>query len=168
MPGTILAICTSKHKGIPKYAQPVATVGTWGLEGDYHNKPTRWSYKRAIAVPNVDRHILLLDQETKEAIAARAGDVFRGKVRLLKHGSLSENLLVQGLGDLLELAGKRLHIRGGEVVLKVIEPAEPCKHVRAAYGLEVYTVLMSQRGMYCAIESGKGRHIFPGNPIEVC
>ena len=59
MQGTIAAVCTSPVGGIPKYSQVVATIAERGLLGDHHNRRERWSYKRRVWVPNVDRHILL-------------------------------------------------------------------------------------------------------------
>ncbi len=167
MQGTIVAVCTSSVSGIPKYPQVVATVAERGLEGDFHNRLERWSYGRKIFVPNVDRHLLLVSEEVKALIAKRT-IVTGGRATLQKQGSLAENILVQGLGSLNQLsAGQMLAIRQGEVLLRVIEPAEPCKHVRAAYGLEVYKALMDRRGIYCAVHRGVGEKIYPNDAIQV-
>lgn len=167
MSGIILAVCTSTNGGIPKYPQPVASVSDWGFDGDYHNRPERRSYRRKIMVPNVDRHLLLVDQEAKADITDVVRNIFRGKEAFLEFGSLSENILTRGLGDVSQFIDRRLFINDGEVVLRVIEPADPCKHVRARYGLDVYTALMNRRGMYCAIVTGKGRQISPGDSIKI-
>lgn len=167
MQGTIAAVCTSPVGGIPKYHHVTAKVVERGLEGDYHSSPERWSFRRKILVPNYDRHLLLVSEEVKRLIFDTKK--FEGnRINFLAPGGLSENILVRGVEDLDTLAaGTMLSIQGGKVLLRVIEPAKPCKHVRAAYGIAVYTALMGKRGIYCAVHAGVGAQISPSDPIEV-
>lgn len=167
MPGIIAAVCTSQKSGIPKYMQVVCVVGEYGLEKDVHNRPERWSYGRKIWVPNIDRHILIVAEEVKRLIA-RNKKIEGGKGKFLQPGSLSENILCRGLGDLSQLVGgQMLAIGGGKVLLRVIEAAKPCKHVRAAYGIEVYVALQERRGVYCSVHEGIGQKISPNDSIEI-
>lgn len=168
MPGKVVAVCLSQSGGIPKRPRPSCVIAARGFEGDYHNRQMRWSYGRKIWVPNVDRHLLLLAQEVKWDVARVNQVIAGGKPNFLQPGSLSENILVEGLGDLTQLVGgQMLTICGGKILLRVIEPAQPCKHVRAAYGLGVYKALEGRRGIYCAVHQGARYHVRANDPIEI-
>ena len=162
MVGKVLAVCISPKGGIPKYPQPHVVVGQWGLFGDYHNREMRPSFSKPDTLkPNVDRHISLVAIEVLEEL----GEKYLGM--LLKPGELSENITTKGLGDLSQITdGTRLSI-GEQVILRVVEQNQPCKNVRAAYGLEFYKQVTGRRGILCAIEKGVGATIHPGDFIEV-
>jgi len=168
MTGRIIAVCLSQSGGIPKKPRVSCVIAARGFEGDYHNRPLRWSYRRRIWVPNTDRHLLIVAQETKWDIARQVQVIAGGKSNFLAQGSLSENILVEGLGDLSKMVGgQMLALCGGKILLRVIEPAKPCKHVRAAYGLGVYKALEGRRGLYCAVHEGLKMHVRGGDSIQV-
>lgn len=163
MLGTIAAVCTSPLGGIPKFQRPSAKVGTWGLEGDYHNRKFRKSFsKPGKKKPNIDRHVLLVSEEVEHAL----GHHLLG--RKLEPGKLAENITTRGLGDLANVRPHSLVIiDGGRVVLRVVQQEKPCKHVTKAYGLVFSRAIRGRRGIMCSIVRGTGQKIGPDLPIEI-
>jgi hypothetical protein len=160
MIGKIVAVCTSELGGIPKRAQPTGVIGKWGLYGDFHNREMRPSFsQRGVLKPN-DRHISIVALE----VLVQLGCAHVG--RALGPGELAENITVDGLGDLSQIPnGARLMI-GDKVWLRVTEQNQPCKHVRAAYGLKFYEAVRGRRGLLCTIERGFGEPIHQKDPIQ--
>jgi MOSC domain-containing protein YiiM len=161
MLGTIAAVCTSRSGGIPKLPRTQVVVGEWGLEGDSHNRPQRRKYSTGEMVPNTDRHILIVAREVETELAK---EVLGNP---LASGRLAENITSEGLGGLSDLKPNDLIvIAGGRVRLRVVKQATPCGKLRRAYGLKLYQAIKGKRGVYCAIEQGKGEAIRPGDSVE--
>ncbi len=161
MNGTVVAVCISHVGNLPKHAQPRVTVGTHGLEDDYHNRELRPSFSnRGTFKPNIDRHISLVAIEVIEEMAKLLG-------KTLGPGALGENITTRGMGDLSQIAdGTRIMVGNG-VVLRVSQQNAPCKNVRAAYGLEGYQFVEGRRGLLCSIERGFQKIIEPEDHISL-
>lgn len=161
MSGTIVAICISSLGGLPKYPQiqPVR-VGTHGFVGDFHNRQKRPSFRNpGIVKENVDRHISVVAEEVLNAL--------NEELRIaLRAGSLAENILTRGLGDLSDIPnGARLAVGNG-LILKVVEQNQPCKNLAPLHRLLVKRIY-GRRGLLCAIEQGRGCYVNAGDTIEV-
>jgi MOSC domain-containing protein YiiM len=148
--------------GIPKYSRLQATVGYHGLLGDYHNRPTYPSFKHTgVMETNSGRHITVVALE----VLQKVGTEVLG--RELPTGALSENFTTQGLGDLSDIRNGQMIVIGEKLRLRVTGQNQPCKHVRAAYGLKFYEAVRGRRGLLCAIESGVSFIVRPGMPVDV-
>jgi len=139
-PGTVVAVCLSPDSGVPKHAQPEVTVGTYGLEGDYHAGPTR--VRRGEVMPN-HRHVSVVAQEVIDEVNRTLGTE-------IPPGGLGENVLVQGLGDLGDLApGDRLLFSSG-VELEVTAQNDPCKNL-SVYHPQTVKRLYGRRGIVAVV-----------------
>src|SRR6058998_2805158 len=93
--GSVAAVCLRKEKGVPKYPQSEVTIGEYGVEGDYHAGPVR-TRSNGERVPN-NRHVSLVAKEVFDDLNRELGTD-------IPHGGFGENILVEGMGDLSDLA----------------------------------------------------------------
>jgi MOSC domain-containing protein YiiM len=141
--GTILAVCTSKHKGERKVNRGKGMlVADYGLEGDAHAGP--WH-----------RQVSLLAMESIE------------KMRYLGltvgPGDFAENLTTRGI-DLVNLpVGTKLRLGAGAVA-EVTQIGKVC-HRRCAIYYQAGDCLMPREGIFVAILQGGTVQV--GDPVEV-
>ena len=142
---TIINVCTSGVDG-PKDIRDKAVVMTFGLDGDYHCRPT-----------NKHRHIHILSQEVVDDIRKELG--FR-----LSPGALGENLRVRGLGNLSDLRPEMfLWVGGfgGRIKLKVTKHADRFLFDLSSCHPELPRLLRRRMGIFCIVEEGIFRIIYP-------
>lgn len=132
MPGTIIAVCTSTKKGIPK-----KDVGSgfleegFGLKGDAHGGD--WH-----------RQISLLSIEQIGTMKNKGLDV--------EPGSFAENLTTSGFDLGAVKVGDRLRI-GDQVILEVTQIGKEC-HTRCAIYNKIGDCIMPEQGVFARIVSG--------------
>ncbi|HWP61434.1 MAG TPA: MOSC domain-containing protein [Candidatus Paceibacterota bacterium] len=159
MRGIVSAVCISANGGIPKYPQQVVTVDKFGLVGDYHNREMRPSFSMPGVMKANIRHITLVGKEALSAVNTKLG-------LELGAGSIGENILTEGLGELSEVHdGATIRFQRG-LVLTVVEQNEPCSNLRPLHRLMVKTIY-GRRGLLCSIVDGVGTTVLPGDWIEV-
>ena len=142
MKGTIVAVCTSKRKGVRKRNAGEAELkADWGLVGDAH--AAKWH-----------RQVSLLAMECIDRMRTKGVNV--------GPGSFAENLTTQGL-DLLSLSiGSRVRI-GADVVLEITQHGKVC-HDRCAIYKMAGDCVMPREGIFARVIEG-GR-VKVGNAIE--
>lgn len=142
MRGTIVAVCTSKKKGIRKRNVEEAELKVdWGIVGDAH-------------ADNWHRQVSLLAMESIEKICALGLNV--------GPGSFAENLTTRGI-DLLSLPiGSQVQV-GDEVVLEITQHGKIC-HDRCAIYQQVGDCVMPREGIFARVI--KGGQIRTGDAIE--
>jgi MOSC domain-containing protein YiiM len=137
MDGTVHALFVVPRKKAPAIGLDEVRVGPKGFEGDVH------------AGTSSRRQVLLLSRCVLEQFA-------------LTPGTLSENLVIDGL-DVMKLAsGQQLHI--GNVILEVTVECEPCIQMdRLRSGLR--QELRGKRGMFASVIVPGIIHV--GDPVHV-
>ena len=142
MKGTIIAVCTSKKKGIRKQNVGEAQLKVdWGIVGDAH-------------AANWHRQVSLLALESIEKMRALGLNV--------GPGSFAENLTTQGQ-DLLSLPlGSQVRV-GDEVVLEITQHGKVC-HDRCAIYRQVGDCVMPREGIFAKVI--KGGQVKEGDVIE--
>jgi MOSC domain-containing protein YiiM len=153
--GTIVAVCLRKEKGLPKHPQSEVVVGEHGIEGDWHSGPMR-TRSNGEVVPNT-RHVSLVAKEVFDDLNRELGTD-------IPQGGFGENILVEGMGDLSDIAeGDMLHFSSG-VELKVTEQNDPCKNLMV-YHNQIPKRSYGRRGVLAVVKT-TGR-LKPGDTIEV-
>jgi MOSC domain-containing protein YiiM len=142
MKETIVAICTSKKKGIRKRKMGEAELKVdWGIVGDAH--AADWH-----------RQVSLLAMESIEKMCGLGLNV--------GPGSFAENLTTQGL-DLLSLPiGSQMRV-GDEVVLRITQHGKVC-HDRCAIYHQVGDCVMPREGIFAKVI--KGGQVKVGDTVE--
>jgi MOSC domain-containing protein YiiM len=142
MKGTIVAVCTSKKKGIRKNNVREAKLKVdWGIVGDAH-------------AANWHRQVSLLALESIEKMRALGLNV--------GPGSFAENLTTQGL-DLLSLPlGSQARV-GNEVILEITQHGKIC-HDRCAIYHQVGDCVMPREGIFAKVIQGGS--VNAGDTIE--
>jgi len=132
MEGQVIAVCTSKTKGVPKQAVGSAKlVETHGIEGDAH--AGRWH-----------RQVSLLAEESIAKMRAKGLDV--------GPGAFAENITTRGL-DLPSLPiGTRLGV-GSEALLEVTQIGKEC-HSKCAVFQQVGECVMPTEGIFARVLHG--------------
>ena len=132
MRGIIVAVCTSKKKGIRKRNVGEAELKVdWGIVGDAH-------------ADDWHRQVSLLALESIEKMQALGLSV--------GPGSFAENLTTQGL-DLLSLPlGSRVRV-GEEVILEITQHGKVC-HDRCAIYHQVGDCVMPREGVFAKVIQG--------------
>ncbi|PZC48974.1 MAG: MOSC domain-containing protein YiiM [Chloroflexi bacterium] len=154
--GLIVAVSLSQERGVPKYPQPEAQVGQYGLEGDCHAGP-RYTNLRTGEEKDSRRHVTIVAQEALEEMNTALG------ISLLP-GDLAENVLVRGLGDLSDVvAGDRL-LLGDGVALEITGQNSPCSNL-LRYHRRLAKNIYGKRGLIAkVVTTGRLR---PGDPVEL-
>ena len=142
MKGTIVAVCTSKKKGVRKRNVGEAELKVdWGIVGDAH--AADWH-----------RQVSLLAMESIEKMRALGLNV--------GPGSFAENITTQGI-DLLSLPiGSQVRV-GDEVVLEITQHGKIC-HDRCAIYYQVGDCVMPREGVFAKVI--KGGQVKVGDTIE--
>jgi MOSC domain-containing protein YiiM len=135
-----LRLCIGHREPMRQVETATLTAG-FGIEGDRH--ATR-------DVARAGRQVLLMDEETLEALSLERGDV-------------RENISVSGMDLAVMASGHRLML-GNDVVLRVSEHCAPCARMdELRPGLRAE--LEGRRGVLASVE--QGGTIKPGDPITV-
>lgn len=116
--GKIVAVCRSDKGGVPKHPQKEIEVYLDGVMGDYHSGSIDKHRKSGEPKPN-DRAISIVAKEVTDSV----GETLQVE---LAPGSLGENFLVEGLGDLSDLAPGDLIKLGPTVSVVVTAQNAPC------------------------------------------
>ena len=142
MKGTIVAVCTSKKKGIRKRNVGEAELKVdWGIVGDAH-------------AANWHRQVSLLALESIEKMRALGLNV--------GPGSFAENLTTQGLNLLSLPLGSQVRV-GDEVLLEITQHGKVC-HDRCAIYRQVGDCVMPREGIFARVI--KGGQIRTNDAIE--
>ncbi len=158
--GKIVAVCTRVRGGVPKSPRPWAVICHYGFDGDYHAKPTRRSFKFPyLPKQNTDRHLTIVGKEVLDALNTELGIN-------LGPGDLGENILVEGLGDLSEVAPGDMVCLSTKAILRVSEQNVPCANLQHYHPLLIRKI-MGRRGILCSVVAGIGEVILPNDLVWV-
>ncbi len=136
--GKVVAVCLKGQRGMPKYPQPQAMVGPYGIEGDYHAGPLDRHVKEGPPQPN-RRQVTIVAKEVLNSVNQLLGTN-------LQAGSLGENILLEGHGDLSDFQpGDKIKL-GEHVVLEVTTKNRACSAL-AAHHPNMVEQLESKRGL---------------------
>lgn len=130
--GKIIAVCTSKKKGIPKVdvGLGILEVG-FGLQGDVHGGD--WH-----------RQISLLSIEQIDSMKGKGFDV--------KPGSFAENITTEGFDLPSAKVGDRLRL-GETAVVEVTQIGKEC-HTRCAIYNKIGECIMPEQGVFARVITG--------------
>lgn len=130
--GKIIAVCTSKKKGIPKVdvGSGILEVG-FGLQGDVHGGD--WH-----------RQISLLSIEQIDSMKGKGFDV--------KPGSFAENITTEGFDLPSVKVGDRLRL-GETAVVEVTQIGKEC-HTRCAIFNKIGECIMPEQGVFARVITG--------------
>jgi len=135
MSGKIVAVCSSKAKGVPKENIGKAKlVAGWGMEGDAH--AGKWH-----------RQVSLLSDKSIEKMRAMA----REKGLDLRPGDFAENLTITGL----ELSSLPVgtYLKVGEALLEVTQIGKSCHHECEIFK-KIGRCVMPQEGIFARVLVG--------------
>ena len=140
--GTVVAVCTSEHKGTVKRDVGSGTlVEELGLEGDAH-------------AGFAHRQVSLLAQEDIDTMKEKLPDLIPG--------SFAENLTVRGV-DLGSLSvGDR--IEAGPTLLEVSQIGKEC-HTRCQVYHATGDCIMPKKGIFC--RGLRGGPVRTGDPVRI-
>ena len=142
MKGTIVAVCTSKKKGIRKRDVGEAELKVdWGIVGDAH-------------ADDWHRQVSLLALESIEKMRALGLNV--------GPGSFAENLTTQGIDPLSLPIGSQVRV-GDEAILEITQHGKIC-HDRCAIYYQVGDCVMPREGIFAKVI--KGGKVKAGDTIE--
>ena len=154
--GTVVSVSLRPDTGVPKFPQPEIRVGQYGIEGDFHAGTINKHKKAGSPEPN-HRQLTVVAREVLDAVNERLGTD-------LGPGSIGENILVEGLGDLSDLAvGDVLRI-GPEVALRVTTQNTPCATL-SVYHKDIVEALIGVRGVTTVVESQGS--VKPGDAVAL-
>jgi MOSC domain-containing protein YiiM len=142
MKGTIIAVCTSKKKGIRKRNVGEAQLQVdWGIVGDAH-------------ADNWHRQVSLLAMESIEKMRALGLNV--------GPGSFAENLTTQGIDPLSLPIGSQVRV-GDQAILEITQHGKIC-HDRCAIYYQVGDCVMPREGVFAKVTTGG--QVKAGDTIE--
>lgn len=132
MQGAVVAVCTSRKKGVRKQPQDEVTLRPdWGIEEDAHAE-------------NWHRQVSLLAEESIAKMQAKGLNV--------GPGSFAENLTTRGI-DLLSLPlGSRVAV-GSEAILEITQHGKVC-HDRCAIYYQAGDCVMPREGIFARVIVG--------------
>ena len=140
--GTVVAVCLSHRRGIPKSPQAsVHLKEDLGIEGDAHAGPG-------------ERQVSLL--------AAESIGLMRAKGLELSHGAFGENIVTDGI-DLAALTPGDI-LRCGLAELEVTRIGKVC-HSRCAIYYSAGDCIMPREGVFARVT--RGGELSPGQSINV-
>ena len=102
---------------MPKYVLDEVEVGKYGVIGDYH--AVEISEHGSSAGKSNLRHVSIVAKELYDSLNAQLD-------LEIEPGAFGENFLVEGLGELSELAGGDVIRLGGSVAVRVTIQNDPC------------------------------------------
>lgn len=142
--GIVVAVCLRPDTGVPKHSQPYIQVGPQGVEGDFHAGTVNRHKKSGPPEPN-HRQLTVVAKEALDSANERLGTA-------LGPGSIGENLLVEGLGDLAGLRKDDVIVVGTEVALRVTGQNTPCATL-SVHHKDIVKALMGIRGVTAVVVS---------------
>ena len=113
----------------------------YGVRGDYHSGKTNFHAKKN----NLDRQITIVAKETVDFINKNIGNK-------ISAGSLGENILIHGFGDLSNVSNKHIVKIGTDVVLKINGQNQPCSTLNSI-DKRVLKLIIGKRGLLATVES---------------
>ena len=113
----------------------------YGVRGDYHSGKTNFHAKKN----NLDRQITIVSKETVDFINKNIGNK-------ISAGSLGENILIHGFGDLSNVSNKHIMKIGTDVVLKINGQNQPCSTLNSI-DKRVLKLIIGKRGILATVES---------------
>ena len=113
----------------------------YGVRGDYHSGKTNFHAKKN----NLDRQITIVAKETVDFINKNIGNK-------ISAGSLGENILIHGFGDLSNVSNKHIMKIGTDVVLKINGQNQPCSTLNSI-DKRVLKLIIGKRGILATVES---------------
>ena len=113
----------------------------YGVRGDYHSGKTNFHAKKN----NLDRQITIVSKETVDFINKNIGNK-------ISAGSLGENILIHGFGDLSNVSNKHIMKIGTDVVLKINGQNQPCSTLNSI-DKRVLKLIIGKRGLLATVES---------------
>ena len=142
--GIVVAVSVSPHTGVPKIPQDTVIVGEHGVVGDFHAGVTNKHKKSGPSEPNL-RQLTIVAQEALDS-ANEQLDIALGA------GSIGENVLVDGLGDLSGLVVGDVLRLGEQVSLRVTSQNKPCATLNVYHG-DIVKTLLGIRGVAAVVDS---------------
>ena len=140
---------------MPKYPREEIVVGTYGVDSDYHSGPIS-THGSSAGKPN-DRPVSVVSKEVYDLLTASI-DV------QIEPGAFGENILVEGIGDLSELASGDVLRVGGSVAIRVTEQNKPCSNLDYI-DKSVLKACVGKRGIVgTVISTGRVR---PGDKVSI-
>ena len=154
--GTVIAVCSRTTSGVPKFPVPEVSVGIYGIDGDFHASSINKHKKSGEEEPNT-RHLTIVARESVKAVESELGIE-------LPPGSLGENILVEGLGDLSQIKVGNILQLGTEVSIQVTSQNKPCATLNV-YHDSIIKSFLGRRGITAVVlETGTLR---PGDTVEL-
>jgi molybdopterin adenylyltransferase len=142
MTGRVVAVCTSKRKGVQKRPRESVRLEVGlGVAGDAHR-----GFKH--------RQVSMLEQAAIESMRAKGAK--------LAHGDFGENIISEGLE--LSSLGMGSELRVGPARLRLSQIGKAC-HDRCAIYYAVGECIMPRLGCFFTVE--EGGDVRPGDEIEV-
>lgn len=149
----VISVSLSDKGGIPKYPQKFIEVYEFGVKGDYHSGISNFHANKN----NLNRQITIISKEVVDDINSQINN------KILK-GSLGENILVEGLGDLSNIKDGQILKFGKYVTLKVTGQNQPCATLNSI-DERILKLIVRKRGLLATvISTGK---IFPLDNISL-
>tara|TARA_E500000331_G_C17023089_1_gene611730 strand:+ start:126 stop:605 length:480 start_codon:yes stop_codon:yes gene_type:complete len=139
--GKVVSVNSSIKGGIPKMPQDSIEIYKYGVRGDYHSGKTNFHAKKN----NLDRQITIVAKETVDLINKNIGNK-------ISAGSLGENILIHGFGDLSNVSNKHIVKIGTDVVLKINGQNQPCSTLNSI-DKRVLKLIIGKRGLLATVES---------------
>ena len=139
--GKVVSVNSSIKGGIPKMPQDSIEIYKYGVRGDYHSGKTNFHAKKN----NLDRQITIVSKETVDFINKNIGNK-------ISPGSLGENILIHGFGDLSNVSNKHIMKIGTDVVLKINGQNQPCSTLNSI-DKRVLKLIIGKRGLLATVES---------------
>ncbi|MAS50456.1 MAG: sulfurase [Chloroflexi bacterium] len=139
--GKVVSVNSSIKGGIPKMPQDSIEIYKYGVRGDYHSGKTNFHAKKN----NLDRQITIVAKETVDFINKNIGNK-------ISPGSLGENILIHGFGDLSNVSNKHIMKIGTDVVLKINGQNQPCSTLNSI-DKRVLKLIIGKRGLLATVES---------------
>ena len=139
--GKVVSVNSSIKGGIPKMPQDSIEIYKYGVRGDYHSGKTNFHAKKN----NLDRQITIVAKETVDFINKNIGNK-------ISAGSLGENILIHGFGDLSNVSNKHIMKIGTDVVLKINGQNQPCSTLNSI-DKRVLKLIIGKRGLLATVES---------------
>ena len=139
--GKVVSVNSSIKGGIPKMPQDSIEIYKYGVRGDYHSGKTNFHAKKN----NLDRQITIVAKETVDLINKNIGNK-------ISAGSLGENILIHGFGDLSNVSNKHIMKIGTDVVLKINGQNQPCSTLNSI-DKRVLKLIIGKRGLLATVES---------------
>ncbi|MQG04143.1 MAG: MOSC domain-containing protein [SAR202 cluster bacterium] len=139
--GKVISVNSSDKGGIPKIPQEVVEIYEYGVKGDYHSGKTNFHAKKN----NLDRQITIIAQETIDFLNKNIGEkVFPG--------SLGENILIHGFGDLSDITDEHIMEIGSGVILKINGQNQPCSTLNSIDD-RILKLIVGKRGLISTVKS---------------